>query len=49
MNKMAKKDSSKKAFSDFIRKCLEEQQDKEFILQIPMRKEVADDEQRIQL
>ena len=36
MNKSMEKE--KKAYSDFIRKCLEEQQDKEFILQIPIRK-----------
>lgn len=48
MERQRERNSSGQAFSAFIRKCLEEQGDKEFILQIPLRKEAADGGQKIQ-
>lgn len=40
-------EKEQKAYSEFIRKCLEEQRDKEFILKIPIRKEVTENGQKV--
>lgn len=45
MNKRIEK--VQKAYSEFIRKCLEEQQDKEFILQLPIRKGVTENGEKV--
>lgn len=38
------KEGSRKSFAQFIRKCLESQKEKEFILKIPLRKGASDSE-----